>query len=117
MIVLGVVLLVVGFVTGIAVLVTIGGILLGVWCDPLDPRNHGTGPSADASTTTTDKEGGPEMGWLDKLRNKKDETQGAAKEHVGKATGDKKMERKGKTAQTKSNLKQAGEKTKDAFDK
>ena len=57
------------------------------------------------------------MGWLDKLRNKKDETQGAAKEHAGKATGDKKMERKGKTAQTKSNLKAAGEKTKDAFDK
>jgi len=27
------------------------------------------------------------------------------------------MERKGKTDQTKSNLKQAGEKTKDAFDK
>ena len=57
------------------------------------------------------------MGWLDKLRNKRDETKGAAKEHVGKATGDKKMERKGKTDQTKSNLKQAGEKTKDAFDK
>ena len=29
------------------------------------------------------------MGWLDKLKNKKDETQGAAKEHTGKATGDK----------------------------
>ena len=57
------------------------------------------------------------MGWLDKLRNKRDETQGAAKEHAGKATGDKKMERKGKTDQTKSNLKQAGEKAKDAFDK
>ena len=57
------------------------------------------------------------MGWLDKLKNKKDETQGAAKEHTGKATGDKKMERKGKTDQTKSNLKQAGEKAKDAFDK
>jgi uncharacterized protein YjbJ (UPF0337 family) len=57
------------------------------------------------------------MGWLDKLKNKKDETQGAAKEHAGKATGDKKMERKGKTDQTKSNLKQAGENAKDAFDK
>jgi uncharacterized protein YjbJ (UPF0337 family) len=57
------------------------------------------------------------MGWLDKLKNKKDETQGAAKEHAGKATGDKKMEREGKTDQTKSNLKQAGEKAKDAFDK
>jgi uncharacterized protein YjbJ (UPF0337 family) len=57
------------------------------------------------------------MGWLDKLRNKKDETKGAAKENAGKATGDKKMEREGKTDQTKSNLKQAGEKAKDAFDK
>jgi uncharacterized protein YjbJ (UPF0337 family) len=57
------------------------------------------------------------MGWLDKLKNKRDETKGVAKEHVGKATGDKKMEREGKTDQTKSNLKQAGEKAKDAFDK
>ena len=57
------------------------------------------------------------MGWLDKLRNKRDETKGAAKENVGKATGDEKMEREGKTDQTKSNLKQAGEKAKDAFDK
>jgi CsbD-like. len=57
------------------------------------------------------------MGWDEKLKNKKDETQGAAKEHAGKATGDKKMEREGKTDQTKSNLKQAGEKVKDAFKK
>ena len=57
------------------------------------------------------------MGWLDKLKNKKDEAQGAAKERVGKATDDDKMEREGKTDQTKSNLKQAGEKAKDAFDK
>jgi len=57
------------------------------------------------------------MGWLDKLRNKKDEAQGSAKEHVGKATDDEKMEREGKTDQTKSNLKQAGENVKDAFDK
>jgi len=57
------------------------------------------------------------MGWLDKLKNKRDETQGAAKEHVGKATDDEKMEREGKADQTKSNLKQAGEKVKDAFDK
>ena len=57
------------------------------------------------------------MGWLDKLKNKKDEAQGAAKERVGKATDDDKMEREGKTDQTKSNLKQAGENVKDAFDK
>jgi uncharacterized protein YjbJ (UPF0337 family) len=57
------------------------------------------------------------MGWLDKLKNKRDETKGAAKEQAGKATGNKKMEREGKMDQTKSNLKQAGEKAKDAFEK
>jgi uncharacterized protein YjbJ (UPF0337 family) len=57
------------------------------------------------------------MGWNDKLRNKKDEVKGSAKEHLGKATDDEQMEREGKTDQTKSNLKQAGEKVKDAFKK
>jgi uncharacterized protein YjbJ (UPF0337 family) len=57
------------------------------------------------------------MGWEDKLENKKDEAKGAAKEHVGKATDDEQMEREGKADQTKSNLKQAGEKVKDAFKK
>ena len=55
------------------------------------------------------------MGWLDKLRNKKDEASGAAKEQAGKATNDERMEREGKIDQTKSNLKQAGENIKDAF--
>ena len=55
------------------------------------------------------------MGLDDKLRNKKDEAKGEAKEHIGKATDDKQMEREGKADQTKSNLKQAGEKVKDAF--
>ena len=57
------------------------------------------------------------MGWTDKLKNKKDETGGAAKEQLGKATDDGELEREGKTDQTKSNLKQAGEKVKDAFKK
>jgi len=57
------------------------------------------------------------MGLEDKLRNKKDEATGAAKEQVGKATGDEELEREGKTDQGVSNLKQAGEKVKDAFKK
>jgi uncharacterized protein YjbJ (UPF0337 family) len=57
------------------------------------------------------------MGWDDKLKNKTDEAKGAAKEHVGKATGDEQMEREGQTDQSVSNLKQAGEKVKDAFKK
>ena len=57
------------------------------------------------------------MGWFAKLKNKKDEAKGAAKEHLGKATDDEEMEREGKTEQTVSNLKQAGEKVKDAIHK
>lgn len=55
------------------------------------------------------------MGLEDKLENKKDELEGKTKEHVGKATGDEQMEGEGKIDQGKSNLKQAGEKVKDAF--
>jgi len=57
------------------------------------------------------------MGWDDKLENKKDEAKGEVKEQVGKATDDGQMEREGKTDQGVSNLKQAGEKVKDAFKK
>jgi uncharacterized protein YjbJ (UPF0337 family) len=57
------------------------------------------------------------MGWEDKLKNKKDEVKGAAKENLGKATDDEQMEREGQSDQTNSNLKQAGEKVKDAFNK
>ena len=57
------------------------------------------------------------MGWIDKLKNKKDEAKGAAKENRGKATGDEQMEREGQSDQSVSNLKQAGEKVKDAFKK
>ena len=57
------------------------------------------------------------MGWKDKLKNKKDETGGAAKEQLGKATDDGELEREGQIDQTKSNLKETGEKVKDALNK
>ena len=57
------------------------------------------------------------MGLDDQMKNKKDEVEGAAKEHLGKAAGDEQLEREGKTDRKKSNLKQAGEKVKDAFKK
>jgi uncharacterized protein YjbJ (UPF0337 family) len=57
------------------------------------------------------------MGWDDKMKNKADEAKGAAKEHVGKATDNEQMENEGKTEKDVSNLKQAGEKVKDAFRK
>jgi uncharacterized protein YjbJ (UPF0337 family) len=57
------------------------------------------------------------MGWKDKMRNKADEAKGAAKEHIGKATDNERMENEGKTEKGVSNLKQTGEKIKDAFKK
>ena len=55
------------------------------------------------------------MGTDDKIENKAEELQGKAKEKVGEATGDEELEAQGHTDQAKSNLKQAGEKVKDAF--
>ena len=55
------------------------------------------------------------MGDEAKAENKKDELWAKGKEAVGKATGDDELENQGKFDQTKANLKQAGEKVKDAF--
>jgi uncharacterized protein YjbJ (UPF0337 family) len=55
------------------------------------------------------------MGADDKLKNSAEEKMGKAKEHLGKASNDKDLEAEGKGDQTKGNLKQAGEKVKDAF--
>ena len=55
------------------------------------------------------------MGTDDKFDNKVDEVRGEAKEHIGHATGDENLEAQGKSEQTGSKLKQAGEKIKDAF--
>ncbi|MDT5005371.1 MAG: hypothetical protein QOJ24_2547 [Mycobacterium sp.] len=57
------------------------------------------------------------MGLGDKASNKIDDLGGKAKEATGKATGDKSTENEGKVDQAKSNLKDAGEKIKDAFKK
>jgi uncharacterized protein YjbJ (UPF0337 family) len=55
------------------------------------------------------------MGADDKTKNKVDDIRGQAKEKVGSATGDDAMRRQGERDQSKANLKQAGEKVKDAF--
>lgn len=55
------------------------------------------------------------MGNEEKTGNKTDKVRGKAKEAVGKATGDDAMKNQGKRDQSKSDLKQAGEKAKDAF--
>jgi uncharacterized protein YjbJ (UPF0337 family) len=58
---------------------------------------------------------GDPMGTDDKLENAADEKIGEAKEAMGKATDDESLENEGKLDQTKADLKQAGEKVKDAF--
>ncbi len=55
------------------------------------------------------------MGNQDKLENAASDKVGQAKEALGKASGDEDLEGEGKVDQTKANLKQAGEKVKDAF--
>ncbi len=55
------------------------------------------------------------MGTDDKIDNKSEEFGGKLKEGVGRATGDEELEAQGQGDQAKSNLKQAGEKVKDAF--
>ena len=57
------------------------------------------------------------MGLDDKIDNKSEELGGKAKEGVGNATGDEELQAQGKGDQAKSDLKQAGEKVKDAFKK
>ena len=55
------------------------------------------------------------MGDADKVSNKVDEVAGKAKEAVGDATDDRDLQAEGKADQSKADLKQAGEKVKDAF--
>jgi len=55
------------------------------------------------------------VGADDKLNNKLEDLGGKAKEGVGSATGDEALERQGQNDQSKADLKQAGEKVKDAF--
>ena len=55
------------------------------------------------------------MSAVDKAKNAVEDVGGKAKEAAGKVTGDHSTEAEGKTDQSKANLKDAGEKVKDAF--
>jgi uncharacterized protein YjbJ (UPF0337 family) len=55
------------------------------------------------------------MGTADKISNKTEEVTGKIKEGVGDATDNKILENEGRADQAKGNIKQAGEKVKDAF--
>ena len=55
------------------------------------------------------------MGLDDKVSNTAENAKGKVKEAAGKATDDERLEAEGKADQTSADLKQAGEKVKDAF--
>ncbi|MFG3600360.1 CsbD family protein [Micromonospora chersina] len=55
------------------------------------------------------------MGIDDKINNASENTAGKVKEGVGRATDDERLEAEGRNDQAAANLKQAGEKVKDAF--
>jgi len=55
------------------------------------------------------------MGLLDKFKNKAETAKGDAKQKVGQATDNQQWQAEGKADSMKGNLKDAGEKVKDAF--
>lgn len=55
------------------------------------------------------------MSAVDKIKNAVEDVEGKAKEALGKVTGNENLEAEGKKDQTKSDIKDAGEKVKDAF--
>jgi uncharacterized protein YjbJ (UPF0337 family) len=57
------------------------------------------------------------MATTDKAKNTAQQAKGKVKETVGKVSGDDKLRAEGKADQVKGDVKQAGEKLKDAFKK
>lgn len=55
------------------------------------------------------------MSAVDKAKNAAEDLAGKAKEALGKVSGNADLEAEGRTDQTKSDVKDAGEKVKDAF--
>jgi uncharacterized protein YjbJ (UPF0337 family) len=76
------------------------------------PGNDGADPARKVALMSSDKSDADK-----KIEHKTEELGGKAKEAIGKATDDENLEMQGKNDQTKSNIKQAGQKIKDAFKK
>jgi uncharacterized protein YjbJ (UPF0337 family) len=55
------------------------------------------------------------MSFADMLTNKMQELRGRVKRNTGEVTGDRSLQAEGRADEAKGNLKQAGEKIKDAF--
>jgi len=55
------------------------------------------------------------MSTTDKIKHAIEDVEGKAKEALGRVSGDHSTEAEGKTDQAKADIKQAGDKVKDAF--
>jgi uncharacterized protein YjbJ (UPF0337 family) len=55
------------------------------------------------------------MSFADKMNNKARELRGRMKRNAGEVTGDRSLEAEGRAEEAGGNLRQAGEKIKDAF--
>lgn len=55
------------------------------------------------------------MSFADKMNNKARELRGRIKRNAGEVTGDRNLEAEGRAEEAGGNLRQAGEKIKDAF--
>jgi TetR/AcrR family transcriptional repressor of mexJK operon len=73
-----------------------------------------SGPAGTSHPNTSD-EGADDMSAADKMKNLAEDLEGKAKEAAGRATDDRDLQAEGEADQTSSDLKQAGEKVKDAF--
>jgi uncharacterized protein YjbJ (UPF0337 family) len=83
--------------------------------DQPSARDPAGRPPAGIGTTWCPTHGSNAMSGLDKIKNKAEELVGEAKEAIGKATDNEKLQAEGQADQTSANTKQAGEKVKDVF--
>ncbi|GAB3837996.1 hypothetical protein GCM10028799_77970 [Kribbella italica] len=78
----------------------------------MNPDGQGTGAPFDHATPSAEENG---MGIGDKMKNAAESAKGKMKERTGDATDNEDLQAEGQTEKTKADLKQAGEKAKDAF--
>lgn len=88
-------------------------------CRASGPVLEGTSSGAarvqvPGNTTSPGWEGAVSMSGADKAGNAGDKIKGKAKEAVGKAVGNERLEAEGKADQVEGDVRQAGEKAKDA---
>jgi uncharacterized protein YjbJ (UPF0337 family) len=78
-------------------------------------RVVGTTVGTEIETPDRNTRGGVPMGTTDKVKNTAQSAKGSVKEATGRATNNRDLEAEGMVDKAAGDLKQAGEKVKDAF--